>query len=626
PGIYSLDDYDFRKPNAWLFQAQQNPASPKPGSIDVYDWPGRFVDKGHGEFYARIRQERWQVEHQQIQATATAAGIAPGHTFTLTNAPFFSDNGEYLVTAAGYHFEENRYASGEGETIHRTDFTVIPSAVVYRPAQNTAWPRTYGPQTAKVVGPKGESIWTDKYGRVKVKFHWDRLAKGDDTSSCWVRVSSAWAGQGYGGVQIPRVGDEVVVDFINGDPDRPIITGRVYNDASMPPWALPAAATQMGFMSRTKDGSVDNANALRFEDKAGAEQVWIQAERNMDTSVKNDETHSVGGARSHYVKKNELHRVEANQTQAVKGGTEILTGKGKLDAAVEQYVIASGTKLRLVSGESAIELNANGKINLIGKEFNFFVEGDGYITTGGKLHLNTSGTKPGTTAPGSGHKGDIDAAVQEKFAPGKESKAGVAASAPAEASKNATPPASNAPSSGYGKDVDSLVDKSPTMKNDIATLKKRGWTFEEGEAGKGTFANRQKRVITVDKNELGNPNAVVQSLSHESGHALYEPNIDFSSRDAYLNSTLSDEGAATLNNIRVQREIIANKGGDIGIAGNPANQTQYNRIYDSLERGTIKESEARTQIGLIFGKGEQTSTTGQYYEDYYGGWYDKNYP
>ncbi|WP_420258896.1 type VI secretion system Vgr family protein, partial [Enterobacter intestinihominis] len=626
PGIYSLDDYDFRKPNAWLFQAQQNPASPKPGSIDVYDWPGRFVETGHAEFYARIRQERWQVEHQQIQATATAAGIAPGHIFTLTNAPFFSDNGEYLVTAAGYHFEENRYASGEGETIHRTDFTVIPASVSYRPAQSTAWPRTYGPQTAKVVRPQGESIWTDKYGRVKVKFHWDRLAKGDDTSSCWVRVSSAWAGQGYGGVQIPRVGDEVVVDFINGDPDRPIITGRVYNEASMPPWALPAAATQMGFMSRTKDGSVDNANALRFEDKAGAEQVWIQAERNMDTSVKNDETHTVGGARSHYVKKNELHRVEANQIQAVKGGTEILTGKGKLDAAVEQYVIASGTKLRLVSGESAIELNANGKINLIGKEFNFFVEGDGYITTGGKLHLNTTGTKPGTTAPGSGHKGDIDAAVQEKFAPGKESKAGVAASAPAETSKNATPQASNVPSSGYGKDVDSLVDKSPTMKNDIATLKKRGWTFEEGEAGKGTFANRQKRVITVDKNELGNPNAVVQSLSHESGHALYEPNIDFSSRDAYLNSTLSDEGAATLNNIRVQREIIANKGGDIGIAGNPANQTQYNRIYDSLERGAIKESEARTQIGRIFGKGEQTSTTGQYYEDYYGGWYDKNYP
>ncbi|KMK31364.1 contractile injection system protein, VgrG/Pvc8 family, partial [Pluralibacter gergoviae] len=122
------------------------------------------------EFYARIRQERWQVEHQQISGTATAMGIAPGHVFGLTNAPFFSDNGQYLTTAADYQFEENRYASGDGgETIHRTEFTVIPAAVVYRPAQGTAWPRTYGPQTARVVGPQGESIWTDRYGRVKVK-------------------------------------------------------------------------------------------------------------------------------------------------------------------------------------------------------------------------------------------------------------------------------------------------------------------------------------------------------------------------------------------------------------------------------------------------------------------------
>jgi len=418
PGLYSLDDYDFRKPNAWLLQAQQNAASPQPGSIDVYDWPGRFVEHGHGEFYARIRQERWQVEHRQIHATATAMGIAPGHTFVLSDAPFFSDNGEYLTISATYEFVENRYASGsEDDTVHSTVFTVIPGSVVFRPAQTAPWPRTYGPQTARVVGPEGESIWTDRYGRVKVKFHWDRLAKGDDTSSCWVRVSSAWAGQGYGGVQIPRVGDEVVVDFINGDPDRPIITGRVYNEASMPPWALPAAATQMGFMSRTKDGSPDNANVLRFEDRAGEEQVWIQAERNMDTHVKNDETHSVNGGRSHYVRKNELHRVEANQTQAVKGESEILTGKGKLDAAVEQYVIASGTKLRLVSGESAIELNANGKINLIGKEFNVFVEGEGYITTSGKIHLNVSGTQPGTTAPGAGHKSDIEEAVRAHFTP-----------------------------------------------------------------------------------------------------------------------------------------------------------------------------------------------------------------
>ncbi|WP_313772766.1 type VI secretion system tip protein TssI/VgrG [Enterobacter huaxiensis] len=416
PGIYSLDDYDFRKPNAWLFQAQQNPASPKPGSIDVYDWPGRFVEQGHAEFYARIRQERWQVEHQQIQATATAAGIAPGHTFTLTNAPFFSDNGEYLVTAVGYHFEENRYASGEGETIHRTDFSVIPASVSYRPAQSTAWPRTYGPQTAKVVGPQGESIWTDKYGRVKVKFHWDRLAKGDDTSSCWVRVSSAWAGQGYGGVQIPRVGDEVVVDFINGDPDRPIITGRVYNEASMPPWALPAAATQMGFMSRSKDGSVDNANALRFEDKAGAEQVWIQAERNLDINVKNDESHSTEKNRTQFVGEDETLRVAKNQTAGVKENVICLTGNSRSDKVVNDYILSAGNTLRLECGESAIELSKDGSVNIIGNNFNFTAKQNAQINTlSGELHLNPDDGSNAIDPPGASHQGEIQQEVDSFF-------------------------------------------------------------------------------------------------------------------------------------------------------------------------------------------------------------------
>ncbi|MBD1275993.1 type VI secretion system tip protein VgrG, partial [Enterobacter hormaechei subsp. xiangfangensis] len=591
-------------------------------------------------FYARIRQERWQVEHQQIQATATAAGIAPGHTFTLTNAPFFSDNGEYLVTAAGYHFEENRYASGEGETIHRTDFTVIPASVSYRPAQSTAWPRTYGPQTAKVVGPQGESIWTDKYGRVKVKFHWDRLAKGDDTSSCWVRVSSAWAGQGYGGVQIPRVGDEVVVDFINGDPDRPIITGRVYNDASMPPWALPAAATQMGFMSRTKDGSVDNANALRFEDKAGAEQVWIQAERNMDTSVKNDETHTVGGARSHYVKKNELHRVEANQIQAVKGGTEILTGKGKLDAAVEQYVIASGTKLRLVSGESAIELNANGKINLIGKEFNFFVEGDGYITTGGKLHLNTSGTKPGTTAPGSGHKGDIDAAVQEKFSPNKSAKnPAPAASAPAATRPKPTTKFASAPplkgsyvyqNNSYNSDVMPFsedvvkeINKSPTLQTQLKDLKDKGWAIQPGAAGGGSYADTNNKLIVMDPEHMEDTATTVQTLAHEAGHATYPVAVDSSSKESFINSQLMDEGGATLNNIKIQREILANGGIDIDIAGSAENLKAYNSAYDKMVSGELSRIDAAKAIGKVYGKGEIASGTNLNYNDYYGGFYGK---
>lgn len=371
PGIYSLDDFDFRKPNAWMLQARQNPASPSPGSIDVYDWPGRFVEHGQGEFYARIRQERWQVEHQQIYGTATALGIVPGCIFTLIKAPFFSDNGEYLVTEANYYFEENRYATGnDGKTVHRTDFTVIPSSVVYRPAQITPWPRTYGPQTAKVVGPQGESIWTDKYGRVKVKFHWDRLAKGDDTSSCWVRVSSAWAGQGFGGVQIPRIGDEVVIDFINGDPDRPIITGRVYNEANMPPWELPGDATRMGFMTQSKDGNIDNSSFLFFEDSAGAESVQMHSEKDMILTVENDQNITIDGNRTTEIKKAQTDTVTGAVTLTY-NSTMATTVADKVTNTFQKgecTTIAMGRALTITSGGDDVEIIGKRKTIIDGDE------------------------------------------------------------------------------------------------------------------------------------------------------------------------------------------------------------------------------------------------------------------
>ena len=416
PGMYSTDDYDFRKPNAWMLQARQNPVSPVPGAVDVYDWPGHFVDHSHGEFYTRIRQEVWQVAHHSVSGTGTATGIAPGYRFGIVNAPHFSDNGEYLVTSARYDFEENGYASGGGGARHNIAFTVLPSSVTYRAEPATAWPKTHGPQTAKVVGPAGESIWTDRYGRVKVKFHWDRLAKGDDTSSCWVRVSSAWAGQGFGGVQIPRVNDEVVVDFINGDPDRPLIIGRVYNEASMPPWALPAAATQMGFLSRSKDGTADTANALRFEDKAGEEQVWLQAQRNLDTHVKNDESHNVVNNQIITVGANHDTRVQGDHSIGTQGDSKTLTKGNRTERALASYIIAAGDSVRIECGLSAIELTKEGEINFIGKNFNLTVDSKGQINTkSGELHLNPTGGSAAIVAPGSGHKDVINNEIDQYF-------------------------------------------------------------------------------------------------------------------------------------------------------------------------------------------------------------------
>jgi len=369
PGIYSLDDYDFRKPNAWMFQARQNPSSPQPGKIDYYEWPGRFVEHSHGEFYARIRQEEWQAEHQRIDARATSTGIVPGCTFTLSNPPFASDADDYLILSALYHFEENSYASGGGESNHTVWLTVIPSSTQFRSAQRTAWPRTHGPQTAKVVGPQGESIWTDKYGRVKVKFHWDRHAKGDDTSSCWVRVSSAWAGQGFGGVQIPRVNDEVVIDFINGDPDRPMVTGRVYNESSMPPWALPAAATQMGFMTRSKDGTKDNASYLFFEDKLGSESVDLHSERNMNVSVEgihNEVVHQQT-IYSHMNTRNVT--VMQHDTQTFNNGQTIsVTASGRNESIVDNETkCVTGYSDNSYTGNVIIKTDATVSTNAVSK-------------------------------------------------------------------------------------------------------------------------------------------------------------------------------------------------------------------------------------------------------------------
>jgi len=419
PGLYSINDYDFRKPNAWLYEARQNPSSPQPGQIDVYDWPGRYVERSDGQNYARIRQEEWQSEHQRISGTSTAQGIAPGYTFTLYNAQQASENREYLTIFASYSFRDNSYSSGGGDTVRQVDFMVIPSDITFRPQQCAPWPKTSGPQTARVVGPQGQSIWTDKYGRIKVQFHWDRLAKGDDTSSCWVRVSSAWAGQGFGGIQIPRVGDEVVIDFINGDPDRPLVIGRVYNEASMPPWSLPGGATQMGFLSRSKDGTKDNANALRFEDKNGSEQVWMHAERDMDVEVENNKTHHVGKNHTHSVGANEDLRVTGNQEQAVKGSSKTLTGGNKSDSVVGQYIIDSGTQLQLVCGSSIIELNSNGTINIHGSALNVLVNGNGIIS-GNNIAINPSSPATSATAPGDGNdKANIQAAVNAKFPSGE---------------------------------------------------------------------------------------------------------------------------------------------------------------------------------------------------------------
>ncbi|EOV9017723.1 type VI secretion system Vgr family protein [Cronobacter muytjensii] len=353
PSLYSHDDYDFRKPRARLFEARENPRSFAARKAEIYDWPGRYTDHQHGQNYVKVRQQELESKHEQMSGSATSLGIAPGFTFRFAGAPRREDEGEYLTVRATYLLTENPYtSSAETPAIHQIDFDVVSADLNWRPQRNTPWPRTYGPQTAEVVGPQGEPIWTDKYGRVKVKFRWDRYSETDDSCSCWVRVSSAWAGWKYGGMQIPRVGEEVVVDFINGDPDRPIITGRVYNEESMPPWDLPADATRMGFMSRSKSGSQDNANYLFMEDRLGQESFDMHAERDMNVSVENDLNVHVEGNRN--------LTVDVHDTQTLKDSSDISV-TGYLNKTITQNMVTNSSAT-ISNGAKNIMFSASEKI------------------------------------------------------------------------------------------------------------------------------------------------------------------------------------------------------------------------------------------------------------------------
>ncbi len=338
-GHFEADDYDFEKPKADLTTRQQQPAGHREDSREVYDWPGGYTDVGDGENYARIRIEQQQALREVVQGEGNARNIAPGYLFTFSKYPRADQNKEYLIETAYYRFEENvrrsdgaggsggaKRAGSDSPTTYRISFNAIPKSVPYRSQRTTPKPSTTGPQTAVVTGPAGEEIYCDKYGRVKVQFHWDRYGQMDENSSCWIRVSQTWAGANYGSMHIPRIGQEVIVDFLNGDPDYPIITGRVYNAMQMPPWDLPSSKTQSGIKTRSSKGgtsgdgmkdSPGTANAIRFEDKAGEEQLWLHAQKDQLTEVEHDEDKWVGNDRRKTIDRDEFNTIHRDRTEVV---------------------------------------------------------------------------------------------------------------------------------------------------------------------------------------------------------------------------------------------------------------------------------------------------------------------
>jgi type VI secretion system secreted protein VgrG len=385
-GRYTIRDFNFEQPH---FDLLTTVSGGDKRRFEQYDYPGEYLNTNLGERLVRVRIEEQEATRTAATGVGDCRAFTPGHRFELDGHYRADANRAYVlvsVSHAAYLPANYESGAGGGGASYQNEFVCVPfTGKPYCPPRLTPVPVVQGTQTATVVGPAGEEIYTDKYGRVKVQFHWDREGKRDENSSCWIRVSQPWAGAGWGAVSIPRIGQEVVVDFLEGDPDRPIIVGRVYNAAQMPPYPLPAGADMMGFKSDTTKGH-GGYNEIVIRDGKAGELIRIHAQKDMDTTVLNNDTQHVIVDRTIHVDGKHTETVKAdmtttvsegnqantvqigNQTNTVNTGSQTNTVKQKItieSAASEIEVIAS-TKITLRVGASSLVMDSAGNITLSG--------------------------------------------------------------------------------------------------------------------------------------------------------------------------------------------------------------------------------------------------------------------
>ncbi len=341
-GSATVADYDYLKPSTGL-----DATASGDGWGSRYDYPAGHLKLATGNDLAEIRLEAEEALSEVLRGQGNCYGLVPGFRFNLMESEV---DQQYLVTTVRHDTRAQSYRSGsegEEEDPYFNSFAAIPYGKPFRPPRRTRRPHL-GVQTAVVVGPSSEEIHTDEYGRVKVRFHWDRESPQGGESSCWIRVASTWAGHQWGAIHIPRIGQEVIVEFLDGDPDRPLITGSVYNAQQMPPWG--ANPTQSGWKSHSSKEGATDSNELRFEDKKGEEEIYVRAEKDLRAEVVNDETRTVGNDRrvsvendetlevendrSRKVTRDEKVSIDGKQTIAVGGDQKVTVSKGNQDVEI----------------------------------------------------------------------------------------------------------------------------------------------------------------------------------------------------------------------------------------------------------------------------------------------------
>ena len=440
---YALNDYNFEIPNTTLLVELPGKQHLGPGTREIYDYPGNYGKKAEGDGIVRVRMEEEEAQIATIMGTSNCRAFATGYRFTLTNFYRKDMTGkEFVLTTIQHHIRQGVTAGADFS--YENNFSCIPADVPFRPTRVSPKPVVQGAQTAVVVGPPGEEIFTDEFGRVKVQFYWDREGKKDDKSSCWVRVSQLFAGTYWGAIFIPRIGQEVIVDFLEGDPDRPLITGRVYNGVNKPPYDLPANKTRSTVKTNSSKGG-GGFNEIRFEDKKGEEQLFIHAEMQQDVRVEKDALEWIGNERHLMVTKDQLEKVGGDKHLVVTGdqnekvgGTMSLTtdqdlqqkvgGKHALDAAQEihlkagiKVIIEAGTQITLKVGGSYLDIGPSG-VSVKGPMINVIADGMANIKRA-MVNLNSGGSaSPAGSGSGASPEQPKEAKEADKADPGKTDK------------------------------------------------------------------------------------------------------------------------------------------------------------------------------------------------------------
>lgn len=350
PSTVVSKDYTFKRPG-WQGKFKEDGANLdwQRSQYEIFDYPGRFKDEQHGKDFTRYQMDGFRSNAEIALCESNSPKLWAGRRLTLTDHPLDSLNTTWQVVASEFSGRQPLAKPGQREqgTVMSNRFRLIPAEITWRPAPLPK-PKVDGPQSATVTGPEGEEIFCDKYGRVRVKFAWDRYNKPNQDSSCWVRVSQAWAGAGFGNLAIPRVGQEVIVDFLNGDPDQPIIMGRTYREDNKPQGGLPGSKTQMSIRSKTYKGG--GFNEIRFEDATSNEQVYIHAQKNMDTEVLNNRTTDV--------KVNHTETIGNNQSITVGVGQTVKVGSKK-EGGHDQSVTVANDQTVTVKNDQKLDVTNN---------------------------------------------------------------------------------------------------------------------------------------------------------------------------------------------------------------------------------------------------------------------------